>query len=98
MDELEGALFNGNNAAVLIKVLPPFYDARDLPNQAARVPRLQQRAIQLLIKDKQYVMALSALRSLPERQPKLEATCHEGMGDFRNAAECHFVAGNPKEA
>ena len=98
MEELESALFNGHNAAVLIKLLPPFYEALDVPDRTARTERLQQRAIQLLIKVKQFTPALAALRASPERQPGLEAVCHEGMGDFRSAAECHLMVGNLKEA
>jgi hypothetical protein len=98
MEELESALFNGHNAAVLIQLLPPFYEALDVPDRTARTERLQQRAIQLLIKDKQFASALAALRALQVRQPKLEAVCHEGMGDFRSAAECHLTVGNLKEA
>jgi superfamily I DNA/RNA helicase len=98
IEELESALFNGHNAALLIQLLPPFYEVVDAPDRIARTQRLQQRAIQLLIKDKLFAPALAALRALPERQPKQEAVCHEGTGDFRNAAECHLVAGNLKEA
>ncbi len=98
IEELEAALFNGRNAIVLIRLLPPFYQALDLPDRLARTQRLQQRAIQLLIKDKQFAAALAALTALPERQPKLEAACHEGLHDFRSAAECHLSAGDLKEA
>ena len=98
IDELESALCNGQNAAVLLRVLPPLYDALDVPDRAARTRRLQQRAIQLLIKDKQYAGALAELRRQPERQPKLEALCLQGMGDLRGAAQCHVEDGNLKEA
>jgi tetratricopeptide (TPR) repeat protein len=98
IEELESALFNGNNAALLLQLLPPFYAVLDVPDRAARTQRLQQRAIQLLIKDKLFAQALAALNALPERQPKLEAVCQEGLGDFRSAAECHLAAGNHKEA
>lgn len=98
IEELEAALFNGHNAAVLIKLLPPFYEALNVPDRSARTQRLQQRAIQLLIKDKQFAAALGAVRALPNRDPKLEALCYEGVGDFRSAAECHVAAGNLKEA
>jgi hypothetical protein len=97
-EELEAALFTGHNAAVLIRMLPPFYAALDVPDRLARTQRIQQRAIQLLIKDKLFRQALAALRELPERQPKQEAVCHEGLGDFRSAAECHREAGELKEA
>lgn len=98
VEELETALVSGRNAAILIKVLPPFYEALDMPDRGPRTQRLQQRAIALLIKEKQYGQALAALKALPERQPKLEAACYEGLGDFRGAAECHIADGNPKEA
>ena len=98
IEELESALFNGHNAALLLQLLPPFYEALDVSDRAARTQRLQQRAIQQLIKDKLFAQALAALSALPERQPKLEAICQEGLGDFRSAAECHLAAGNLKEA
>ena len=98
IEELESALFNGHNAALLIQLLPPFYEVVDAPDRLARTERLQQRAIQLLIKDKLFRPALAALHALPERQPKQEAVCHEGLGDFRSAAACHLAAGNLKEA
>jgi len=98
IDELEAALHNGHNAAILIRLLPPFYEALNLSDRVARTQQLQQRAIQLLVKDKKYVEALGALSTLPQRQPKLEALCHEGLGDFRSAADAHLAAGNAKEA
>jgi tetratricopeptide (TPR) repeat protein len=98
MEELESALNNGHNAALLIRLLPPFYEALQVPDRTARIDLLKQRAIQLLIKEKQFAAALGALRASHERQPKLEAICLEGLGDFRAAAECHLAAGNRKEA
>ena len=97
-EELEAAVFNGRNAEILVKLLPPFYEALDLPDRDARTQRLLNRAVQLLVKDKQYAPALVVLRELPERQPAVEATCYEGLGDFRSAAECHQLGGNLKEA
>ena len=97
-EELEAAVFNGRNPEILVKLLPPFYDAVDLPDRDARTQRLLKRAVQVLVKDKQYAAALAVLRSLPERQPAVEAICYEGVGDFRRAAECHQLAGNLKEA
>ena len=98
IEELESALSIGRNAAVLLKVLPPFYEVLGVPDHIARTERLRQRAIQLLIKDKQFTPALEALRRLAARQLKLEAVCHEGLGDFRSAAECYREAGQLKEA
>jgi hypothetical protein len=98
IEQLEAAMFNTRNAAVISQLLPPFYELLDLPDRQTRTERLQQRAIQFLIKDKQFAPALAALQKLAARQPKLEAVCYEGLGDFRKAAECHVSAGNPKEA
>ncbi len=98
VEELEAALFNAHNAAVLGKVLPPFYEALSIPDSEARTKRLQQRAIQVLVKEKQFVPALALLQAAPERQPKLEATCHEGLGDFKAAADCYRAGGQLKEA
>jgi len=98
VETLEDALFDGRNAATLIRLLPPFYEALGLADRAARTERLRQRAIQLLIRDKRFASALDALRASPERQPKLEAVCLEGLGDFRGAAECYRMAGQLKEA
>src|SRR5271170_2304959 len=95
---MESALYNGRNAAVLLKVLPPFLEALDVPDRESRMQRLRQRAVSLLIKDKQFGAALVALENLAERQPKLEALCHEGLHDFRKAAEAHLAAGNLKDA
>jgi hypothetical protein len=98
VEELESAVFNGHNAALLVNLLPPFYQALDMPDRAGRTERLRQRAIQLLMKEKQFASALAVLQVLAERQPKLEAVCQEGMGDFRSAAASHLAAGNLKEA
>lgn len=98
VEMLESALSNGHNAGVLLRVLPGFYDALEVPDRESRLQRLRQRSVQVLIKDKQFAAALAALEELTERQPKLEAACHEGLGAFRTAAECHLTAGDRKEA
>jgi hypothetical protein len=98
IEHMEAALYNGRNATVLLTVLPPFLEALDVPDRDLRMQRLRQRAAQLLVKDKQFRAALVALQALAERQPKLEAVCHEGLNDFRGAAEAHIAAGNLKEA
>ena len=98
VEELESALVNGHNATVLLRLLPPLYEVLGIPNHAARTERLQQRAIQLLMKERHFAKALDVLQSLPERQPKLEASCQQALGDFRGAAESHLAAGNLREA
>jgi hypothetical protein len=96
IEELETALSNGTNASELIRLLPPFYEALGVQDSPARSERLRQKAIQLLMKDKHFAAALDALHALPGRQPKLEAVCHEGLHDFRKAAECYRQAGDLK--
>ncbi len=98
LEELEAAVFNGRNAAILVKLIPPLYEALNVPDRLVRTQRLQQRSIHLLMKDRQFGPALATLKDLMEPQPKLEAVCYEGLGDFRNAAECHIAQGNLKEA
>ena len=98
IEGLEAGLFSGQNAAILIKLLPAFYDALGVPDRGARIQRMQQRAIQLLIKDKRFREALAALQALSERQAKLEAVCYEGLGDFRAAGECYRTAGDLSQA
>jgi tetratricopeptide (TPR) repeat protein len=98
LDELEAAVFSVHNASILTKVLPPFYEALDLPDQRERMTRLRQRAVQLFMKEKRFDFALAELKKLPARQPKLEASCHEGLAEYRAAAECHLLVGDRKEA
>ena len=98
VEELESALVNGHNATVLLRLLPPLYEVLGIPNHAARTEGLQQRAVQLLMKERHFAKALDVLRGLPERQPKLEASCQQALGDFRGAAESHLAAGNLREA
>ena len=95
---MEGAVYDGHNASVLLKVLPPFYEAMAIPEREAKIERLQQRALFLLMKEKQYAKALDVLRTLPNRNAKMEAICHEGLGDFRSAAEAHVANKNLKAA
>jgi hypothetical protein len=97
-EELEAAMFNGHNASILTRILPPFYETLNLPDRAARVDRLHQQAIQILLREKQFRAALESLTSLPQRQHKLEAICHENLGNFRAAAESYTAAGNLKDA
>ncbi len=98
VEELEAALVNGHNANVLLAVLPPFYEVLGISDHAGRTERLQQRAVVLLMKERRFAQALDVLRGLPDRQPKLEATCLQALGNFRAAAECHLAAGNRAEA
>jgi len=98
VEELESGLLGSHNAEMLFDLLPPLYEVLDLPDRIGRVQRIQQSAIQMLIKERKFAPALAALGTLAERPSKLEAICLEGMGDFRGAAQCHMAAGNLKEA
>lgn len=98
VDELEAGVFNGHNAGVLAKLLPPFYEALQLADRAERAKRLGQKAIQFLIKDKQYAAALDLISASGEPQPKTAAVCHEGLNDFNAAGKCYEDAGDLDEA
>ena len=97
-ETLEDAVAFGQNAGVLLQLLPPFYEALGLPDHVARTQHLRKRGIEALMKNKLFGPALEVLRSLPEPQPRMEAMCREGLGDFRAAAESYRTAGDLKEA
>jgi hypothetical protein len=69
-----------------------------VPNAGSRIEALRQSAIQLLIKERSFDSALYVLRSLAQPQPKLEALCHEALGNLRGAAEKFRLAGDLKAA
>jgi hypothetical protein len=98
LDELEVAAGSGANARVLLRMLPPFYKVLNLADADARLKRLQQRSLSSLMKDKAWADALDLLRDLPERRPRDEAACHEGLGNFQAAAEAYLAANDRKEA
>ena len=98
VEELESALVSGHNANILLAVLPPFYEVLGISNHAARAEKLKQRAVQLLMNERQFAKALQVLREMPKREPKLEAACLQALGDYREAAECYLAAGCRVEA
>ena len=98
VEELESAAGSGNNVRILLSLLPPFYKVLHLPDADTRLARLRQRSLVSLIKEKAYGDALHLLRDLPVRQPRDEAACHEGLNDFRAAADAWLAAGDQKEA
>ncbi len=98
VEELESAMFSARHAVLLSRILPPFCVALGVPDAAERAARLRQKSVQILIKDRAFGVALDLLLLLPERQPKLEAVCYEGLRDYAGAARCHRDAGNLKEA
>ena len=94
IERLEAVQHVGTNAAICVRVLPPFFKALGLPDAAQRTAKLQTRAVELLVKSRHFKDALPILAALPERNFKLEAVCHEGIGDFAAAAEAHQAAGS----
>jgi len=96
--ELERVQHMGANASICIRVLPPFYKAIGLPDAEERSARLRARGVDSLVKSRHFKEALGVLEALPERNYKLEAQCHEGMGAMEAAAEAHRSGGNPEAA
>ena len=94
IERLEAVQHLGTNAAICVRVLPPFFKALGLPDATERTAKLQNRAVELLVKSRHFKEALPILAALPERNYKLEAICHEGSNDFAAAAEAHQAAGN----
>jgi hypothetical protein len=95
---LEKVQHIGANAAICVKVLPPFFDAIGLPDAAERSAKLRTNAVTGLVKSRHFKEALAVLSALPERNNKLEAQCHEGAGDFAAAAAAYRAAGDPEAA
>lgn len=91
-------MFSADNAGVLLRVMPPFYEALSVPDAAARLGFLRQRAVEMFMKDGRHAEALAVLQSSPERNPRLEAVCLEGMGDYVAAAANYRSVGDLKEA
>ncbi len=86
------------NAAICARILPPFFKAIGLPDAEARSARLRASAVTALIKGKFFKAALTVLAEIPERNYKLEAQCHEGIGDLAAAATAHRADGNLESA
>ncbi len=95
---LERVQHVGANAAICVRVLPPFYKAIGLPDADARSAKLRAQAVNDLVKAKHFKDALSVLAELPEHNYKLEAQCHEGVGDLAAAAAAHRADGNLESA
>ena len=98
MEELESAVTVGGNAAILPRILPPFYDAIRLPDAEARKQRLIERSIRLLMRSGRHADALAILTTLPQRQLPVEAECHEALKEYGKAAEVYRSLGMLKEA
>ncbi|MFN7646605.1 MAG: hypothetical protein ACK5UT_03660 [Acidobacteriota bacterium] len=88
----------GVNTATCIKVLPPFYEALRLPDAAQRAAQLRTTAVNRLVKARRHTEALAVLALLPERDPRLEAQCHQALENFAAAAAAHQAAGDVQAA
>jgi hypothetical protein len=98
VNELESGLVNGHNASILLSILPPFYEILGVAVSEERIQRLRHKSLQFLMQDKHFAEALKLLQTAEPKQPRLEAVCHEGLGDLRVAAECYRSMGDLKEA
>lgn len=96
--DLERSLHVADNVMIAVDILPPFFDALNLPDAAARRKNLGKRAIDLLIKSKRFGKALDLLEKQAERQPKLEAECLEELGEHARAAAIYEAAGDLDKA
>lgn len=95
---LESVQHVGANAAICVRVLPPFYEAIGLPDAAERSARLRSNAAAGLVKSRHFKEALEVLAALPERDHKLEAQCHVALNDFAAAAASYRALGDPESA
>jgi hypothetical protein len=98
LDELNRHLDAGDNPLLAQRILPPFFDALGFPDAAARKDRLAQRSVQILMKNRRYVQALTILESLPEAKPKLAAECYEETAQFAKAAAIYLEIGEKDKA
>jgi hypothetical protein len=98
VEELEAMTTNAGAAAGLLQMMPALYKVLGTPQADTRINLLRKKTVHLFMKDKLFAPALDVLVTLPERQPKQEAVCHEGLHDFRRAAECYRQAGDIKSA
>jgi len=98
LEELDRNLDAGDNPLLAQRMLPPFFDALRLPDAAGRKDRLAQRSVQILMKNRRYLQALTILESLPEAKPKLAAECYEGSGQFDKAAAIYLQLGDREKA
>ena len=98
LEELDRNLEAGDNTLLAQRMLPPFFDALRLPDASARKDRLAQRCVQILMKSRKYLQALTILESLPEAKPKLAAECYEGAGQFDKAAAIYLQLDDREKA
>jgi tetratricopeptide (TPR) repeat protein len=91
---LERVDHNGVNAADCVRVLPPFYEAIQLPDAAERTARLRTNAVSRLVKARRFREVLAVLALLPERDYRFEAQCHQALENFAAAAAAYRAAGD----
>jgi tetratricopeptide (TPR) repeat protein len=98
LEEMEAAVVEGDNAAVLAHIMPPFYEMLRVDDAPARSARLIDRCVRHLVKHKRHQQALEILQKLAERRPELEAECLEAVGSHAEAAALYRSIGKLKEA
>jgi tetratricopeptide (TPR) repeat protein len=98
LDELNTNIDVGDNPLAAQQILPPFFDALRLPDAAERKDRLALRCVQILMKSKRYLPALTILENSPELRPKLAAECYEASGQFAKAAALYMQLDDPEKA
>lgn len=87
LEEMESAMAQVEYVRTLLPVLPRLYRILGVLDAEQRSARIQHQAIQTLMAARQFEQALQLLGELREPQPRLQAACYEGLGDFRKAAE-----------
>lgn len=98
LEELDRHLDAGDNPLLAQRILPPFFDALGFPDAKARKDRLTHRSVQILMKNRRHVQALTILESLPEAKPRLTAECYEEIGQFAKAAAVYLKIGERDRA
>ncbi len=95
--ELEAAAGNPDLARAAVAGLIAAYEIFDVPDRAARIAPLRDRAIAALMDGAQYENALYLLQRGAPR-PKLLARCYEGLGRHKEAADLFHELGMAKDA
>src|SRR5207302_919661 len=78
--------------------LPPFFEAMGFPDAAVRTQKLDQRAVQILMKQRKHRLALTILDGRADSSPKLIAECCEETGEFSRAATAWLKMGDRDKA
>ncbi len=94
IEEMEAAIPTGDNASIVPKFLPDFFDVVQLPDAQRRRRKLYERSIQQLIRKGSHARALEILTQLPERNLQQEGVCYRALGQLEKAAELSRQSGD----